>query len=427
MPHPRSRDGTPQARYNGHAPLNNNDRHSPSRPRTRTLEERFLDKSPPSLMSKSRQRIGSLHSPPPLDAVPSIGYPSVIPSPPLESQVQGDRRRLVKPHSRPLSPIRNASATTRSTPQSSPTDANKILQLMKITCGRMQGILSFRTSALGQWSTGYCAINVSTGSLIYQKQGDVSLAKTLIHDLRGCQVRTLYDKESHSSFLDVATRSSSTGIHLCPHVPETFDQWLAALLCWQPIRPKGVQNKMTKPQSPLVSGPRQHPLSERRLGDRRRNSEIVVPSRDAAIIKVGNLLMWDKDHKSGTSAPLSPPRASTYRQQNPTTTTWRKVSCTLQENGHFKIFTDSDVTLLATVPLSELSRCAIQRLDLSVFDDRFSLAIYPQYTASMNTIPRVHTIYLSMESRVLFEVWFVLLRAFTIPELYGPASKAADS
>lgn len=290
----------------------------------------------------------------------------------------------------------------------------------------MHGILSFRTSALGQWSTGYCAINVATGSLIYQKQGDVSHAKTLIHDLRGCQVRTLYDKESHSSFLDVATRSSSTGIHLRPHVPETFDQWLAALLCWQPIRPKGVQNKMTKPPSPLVSGPRQTPLSERRLGDRRRNSEIVVPSKDAAIIKVGNLLMWDKDHKPGASVPLSPHRASTYRHQKSISTAWRKVSCTLQENGHLKLLKESDVTLLAFIPLSELSRCAIQRLDPSVLDDGFSLAIYPRYTSAMKITPKMHTIYLSMESRVLFEVWFVLLRAFTIPELYGPEPKAAD-
>jgi hypothetical protein len=34
--------------------------------------------------------------------------------------------------------------------------------------------------------------------------------------------------------------------------------------------------------------------------------------------------------------------------------------------------------------------------------------------------------YLALESRVLFEVWFVLLRAFTIPELYGPETCAED-
>ena len=112
--------------------------------------------------------------------------------------------------------------------------------------------------------------------------------------------------------------------------------------------------------------------------------------------------------------------------QKPISTSWRKVSCTLQENGHFKLFTESDVTLLDIVPLSELSRCAIQRLDPSILDDEFSLAIYPQYTSSATTTLKAKTIYLSMESRVLFEVWFVLLRAFTIPELYGPESVAVD-
>ena len=423
-PQPGSRDGLPQLRSNGRISSSNGDRYSHSRPRTRTLEERFREKSPPSLMTKTRQRIGSLHSPT-FENTPSIGFPSVMPSPPLESQVQGDRRKLIKPHSRPLSPIRNPSAKTRQTPQASPTDASKILQLMKITCGRMHGILSFRTSAIGTWSSGYCAINVASGSLIYQKQGDVSHSKTLIHDLRGCQVRTLYDAESRSTFLDVATRSSTTGIHLRPHVFETFDSWLAALLCWQPIRAKGLQNKMTKPQTQLISGPRPSPVSERRLGDRRRNSEIIQ-TKGAAIIKVGKVLMWDQDYRSGKSTPVSPQRASTYKQERSMSTSWRKISCTLQENGHFKLYTESDVALVAVVSLSSLSRCAIQRLDPSILDDEFSLAIYPQYTSQTSVTPAVHTIFLSMETRVLFEVWFVLLRAFTIPELYGPEQISAE-
>lgn len=423
-PHLVSRDSPPHSHPHGRVPSSNGEKHTHSRPRTRTLEERFRENSSPSLMSKTRQRIGSLHSPT-FENTASIGFPSVMPSPPLESQVQGDRRKIIKPHSRQLSPIRNPSARNRQTPQASPTDASKILQLMKITCGRMHGILSFRTSVIGAWSSGYCAINVASGSLIYQRQGDVSHAKTLIHDLRGCQVRTLYDAESQSTFLDVATRFSATGIHLRPRVPETFDSWLAALLCWQPIRPKGLQNKMTKPQTPLISGPRHSLASERRLGDRRRNSEIIQ-TKGAAIIKVGKLLMWDKDHRSGKSTPVSPQRSSLYKEEASFSTSWQKVSCTLQENGHFKLYTESDVTLVAVIPLSSLSRCAVQRLDPSILDDEFSLAIYPQYTSQTSVTPAVNAIYLSMESRVLFEVWFVLLRAFTIPELYGPEQVSFD-
>ena len=208
------------------------------------------------------------------------------------------------------------------------------------------------------------------------------------------------------------------GIHLRPHVPETFDSWLAALLCWQPIRPKGVQGKMTKPQEAHIA--------ERKLGNSRRRSG-NFSTKDASIIKVGKMLMWDKDDGPGVSSP--PPlhrRASTYKQLKAMSNNWRKVSCTLQENGHFKVISESDSTLMAFIPLSALSRCAIQRLDPTVLDDEFSLAIYPQYASTTTTLPTMQTVYLSMESRVLFEVWFVLLRAFTVPELYGPETMTPD-
>ena len=393
-----------------------------SRPRTRTLDERYRDRnrSPPSMISKGRQRVGSLQSPGPAqgDEDASIGFPSIIPSPPPEAPPI--RHRPPKTVSRPLSPIRNPIAAKPGTPlSSSSTDAKKILQLMKTTCGRMHGILSFRTSATSTWASGYCAINVATGSLIYQAKGKVSENKTLISDLRGCQVRTLYDASSRSTFLDVATRRTSMGIHLRPHVPETFDSWLAALLCWQPIRPKGVQGKMTKPQEAHIA--------ERKLGDSKRRSG-NFSTKDASIIKVGKMLMWDKEDRVGIASP--PPlhrRASTYKQLRAMSNNWRKVSCTLQENGHFKVISEPDSTLMAFIPLSALSRCAIQRLDPSVLDDDFSLAIYPQYASTTTTLPTMQTVYLSMESRVLFEVWFVLLRAFTVPELYGPETTPKDS
>ena len=395
-------------------------RESPAtRPRTRTLEEHYRDQSPPSMTSKSRQRVGSLQS----SGIhedgedSSIGFPSIIPSPPVEEP--RTRHRPLNPASRPLSPIRNPIAVKPGTPlSSSSTDAKKILQLMKTTCGRMHGILSFRTSASSPWASGYCAINVATGSLIYQAKGKVSENKTLIPDLRGCQVRTLYDADSRSTFLDVATQRTSTGIHLRPHVPETFDSWLAALLCWQPIRPKGVQGKMTKPQEAH--------MAERKLGDSKRRSG-NFSTKDASIIKVGRMLMWDKEDRAGISSP--PPfhkRASTYKQLKAMSNNWRKVSCTLQENGHFKVISESESTLMAFIPLSALSRCAIQRLDPSVLEDEFSLAIYPQYASTITTLPTMQTVYLSMESRVLFEVWFVLLRAFTVSELYSPEATSMD-
>lgn len=425
--HPsRSREAVVQSNPNGSSPSSKDTKqsHLNSRPRTRTLEERVREKSPTSLASKTRQRLGSLNSSPfqNNDDGPSIGFPSIIPSPPLELQSQSRRRRVPKSHSRTLSPIRNPASTSRNvTPSSSATDANKILKLMKTTCGRMDGFLSFRTPTMNSWSSGYCAIMVATGSLIHQIKGDVAHPKTLVADLRGCQVRTLYDGDTRSTFLDVSTRLNA-GIHLRPHVPETFDSWLAALLCWQPIKPKEAENKAAKSPGPSVSGPRQkNPSFERRLGDRRRNSE-SIQQKDASIIKVGKMLIWDKDARSVDPSPLHSRRASIYKMStNSKSTPWRRISCTLQENGNFKLYTDnSDVALQTVVQLTQLSRCAIQRLDPSVLDSEFSLAIYPQYPSTATAIPPMKTVYLAMESRVLFEVWFVLLRAFTIPDIYGP-------
>ena len=396
------------------------------RPRTRTLEERIRERSPTSILSKTRSRISSLQSsaPPSLHDPPgdvtSIGYPSIIPSPPLTSHSQTTRQRLVKPPPRPLSPIKNIQATTSSTPQSSPTiDKAKILNLMKSTCGRMHGILSFRTTKAGPWSSGYCAINVASGSLIYQMKGDVTHTKTLIPDLRGCKVRTMRDSESLLTYLHVSTHTSTLGIHLRPNVTETIYSWLAALLCWQPIRPKGVQNKMAKPQTA--------PISERRLVNSRRSSAINTV-KDAAIIKVGKMLYWDENAQSQTSSITHNRRISTYKQQRSMSHAWQKVSCTLQENGNLKLFTEPDTSLICMIPLSSLSRYAIQRLEPSVLDDDFSLAIFPHYTIPTATIlPAIRTTYLSLESRVLFEVWFVLLRAFTVPDLYGPEQPSVST
>ncbi|KAJ5544782.1 Ras GTPase-activating protein [Penicillium sp. DV-2018c] len=384
-----------------------------ARSRTTAADEQRNDLTSHAFVS--RTRVGSVHTTSPSqpkspeDPSSSIGFPS-IESPKYISQTV-PRPRLGRaagliagPHHDPYtSPLSN-------------TEATKILQLMKTTCGRMHGILSFRTSPTAPWTSGYCAINVAAGSLIYQAKGEPALAKTLIPDLRGCRVRTLFDSGMQTTYLSVHTFTSGLGIQLRPHVNETFDSWLAALLCWQPIRPKGVQNKMTKPQEVVIG--------DRRIPGRRRNSESAA-QKDATIIKVGKMLLWNRPSASGAMS-ASGRRMSTYRQTRALSSSWQKVSCTLQENGFFKLYTETDVSLLACVQLSQLSRCAIQQLNPSVLDDEFCIAIYPQYAAHPVPDSNVRPIYLALESRVLFEVWFVLLRAFTIPELYGPACQEED-
>ncbi|KAL3491618.1 hypothetical protein BJX62DRAFT_121491 [Aspergillus germanicus] len=383
-----------------------------ARSRTTTLDDQRSDISSSSFITRTRNRLGSINTTPqpktPEDqAASSIGFPS-IQSPTYFVRTPSRQRLSRSPGSSGLVPSHPGSSLSN-------TDASKVLQLMKTTCGRMHGILSFRTSSTTAWTSGYCAINVAMGSLIYQAKGEPALAKTLIPDLRGCQVRSLVDPDTRANYLSVSTFTSGLGVELRPHVSETFDSWLAALLCWQPIRPKGVQNKMTKPQSVTIS--------DRRLVDRRRNSESTV-QKDAAIIKVGKMLLWDRPSASGVR-PSSERRISTFRQQRALSSSWQKVSCTLQENGAFRLFTETDITLVAYIQLSQLSRCAIQQLESSVLEDEFCIAIYPQYAAhSASGLTR--PIYLALESRVLFEVWFVLLRAFTTPELYGPANSTED-
>lgn len=141
-------------------------------------------------------------------------------------------------------------------------------------------------------------------------------------------------------------------------------------------------------------------------------------SGDGAIIKVGKLMYWDN------SAPLD---LLDVTSKQPTLTrrakvwqrSWRGVSAVIRENGELKLFDQNDVRLVATIQLSLLSRCAIQQLHASVLKEKFCIAIYPQQAVSPVALRPPRPTYISLDSRILFEAWFVLLRAFTIPEVYG--------
>ncbi|KAI9861556.1 MAG: hypothetical protein M1813_005166 [Trichoglossum hirsutum] len=346
---------------------------------------------------------------------PSPSPPAQPPQSAMERNRAGGRRHLVNTALRSGSPDTPPQPIGDSLPSPIPTeDANKILQLMKTTCGRMQGTLEFRTGAVAPWSSGYCYINEDSGSLVSQKRGGIYSQKTLVPDLRGCQIRKGSPGTNQTAEINISTYTSGLEVQVRPPNSDQFDSWFAALLCWQPIRPKGAQNKMTKSQSPVIS--------ERRLGDRRRNSDAPI-WKDAAIIKVGKMLLWGKGN---STKPMSSPLSASQGQQKSSCQPRRKVSCILQENGEFKLYTESDVTLLSVIQLSQLSRCAVQKLDRTVLDEEFSIGIYPQYTSTSTSLSLIRPIYLTLESRVLFEVWFVLLRAFTIPELYGPKKMHND-
>jgi hypothetical protein len=358
------------------------------------------------------------------DVVTSIGHPSTIPSPfnlPIQTTDTG-RSKLAK-HTNPprelatspptmqhVSPPPVQSPASSIAPREHRSDMRKILGLMKSSCGKMEGQLAFRRLETTPWSLSYCNINDESGSLVYEPKNNESYYRTLIPDLRGCNIKTAWDAESQMPYLDVCPQNTKLRVHLRPHTQDEFDSWFAALLCWQPIRPKGAQNRMTKPQLP--------PMGGRRLVDSRRHSEVSL-LKETPIIKIGKMIFWDTNvHYSSTGS--SKNGKPTQTQQCFGSRRWQQVSCTLRENGELKLHSEQDMSLLTLVQLSHLSRCAIQRLDPSVLDTEFCIAIYLQYAATPSSQTSSQPIFLSLESRVLYEVWLVLLRAFTIPQLYGP-------
>jgi hypothetical protein len=376
-------------------------------------------------VSKSRHRIGSVHSTQATswdDVQPgpdvSIGLPSISRPPPQQLQksnsVKGGRR-LVKRSSRPTSPMSAMSdvPSVDSLPFPVATgDANKILMLMKTLCGRMRGEVEYQTVENGPWYSGLCYIDDKKGSLNFEGDDRGPFHINIISDLRGCRVKPIISSERNIKCLELSNRSLGIEIHLLPMVKVEYDLWLAALLCWMQVRAG------TLPASPAPS------ISERRPGPHRRDSAANASGKGANIIKVAKLLLWDKGAPSSPTAIVRRPSTRDLRASS--RSCWRRVSCILQDNGEFKLLTENDITLLSVIQLSQLSRCAIQRLDKSVLDEEYCIAIFPQYSPTSTQLSIFRPVYIALESRLTHEVWFCLLRAFTIPEIYGPPPSNLD-
>jgi hypothetical protein len=426
--HSTHRSKLPHRRREHSASMSNTDeettlegRRRRNRARTHDGEETLLESSPNSFISKTRLRLGSITTSGSYaqkiqeDSVGSIGFPSIIQSPTLPGQKE-TRQRLATIPARISSPPAQASNNPRTFGGAQgglmDPDTGKISSLMKITSGRMAGILFFRSSCSAPWASGYCAINVASGSLIFQPNvRNPAQARHLISDLRGCSVRTLYDAEAQGTYLKVSTASSELAVQLRPAVPETFDSWLAALLCWQPILPS---NGEETTMAPSISSS----IEPRRTG-RRKASESTIQG-SLSIIKMGKSLMWNGSRSIDRPRSAAQKRVSSYKQGPAVSSPWQQVNCTLHENGLLRLAAESDARPLSSIHLSQLSRYAVQQLDASVLDEDFCIAIHPQYAASSDLLPQSQSVILSFESRISFEVWFVLLRAFTVPELHDP-------
>lgn len=424
LPSPTSFQPHAQNRFASHDPyasISNTDEESTiesrrrkTKKKTRHTDSSQPDSSPNSFFEKTRKRLNSIGTSSGLvnrqeESPMSIGFPSVVQAS-VFPDLQDVRQHLPKTPRRTVSSDTATTSNTASlqSPLILESDANKILQLMKALCGRMHGILFYRPIGTSAWHSGYCAINVAPGSLVCQAKGDVCDVETLIPDLRGCIVRTHYDAQAQSAHLSVVLPVSGFGYQLRPPVPETFESWLAALLCWQPLKPKGVHNKIAKAQ-PLTMSDRQS-IGNRRLSD-------ITSHKGTAVIKSSQLMLWDGALPAGSQRhhPIRS-RSSPHGQHN----LWRRVNCTLHENGMLRLLAEESATCIRCVSLNNLVRCAVQRLDESVLSTTNCIAIHPQYTIDPQKMPTSSQLVLCFSSRVAFEAWYVLLQAMTVPELYGP-------
>ncbi|KAB5577563.1 hypothetical protein GE09DRAFT_1168514 [Coniochaeta sp. 2T2.1] len=315
------------------------------------------------------------------------------------------RSRLVKRvSSRPNSPMVAPPPSVDSLPLPIPTsDPNKILLLMKTLCGRMRGELEYRRESTGPWYRGVCYVDEEKGSLMFES-GDLGpFHMPIVADLRGCRISPVDQGDISSGCLEIFNNQLGIEIHLRPLIAEDFDLWLAALLCWQQLQPSGVKTSNGRGSTQNLA----------RADIKRRASSSGL--KDAAIIKVGKVMLWDKGVAASPRALVKRPSTRDLRASQGD---WKRVSCILQDNGEFKLMTENDVTVLSIIELSQLARCAIQQLDKSVLDEEFCIGIFPIYSTAATRLSILRPLYVSLDSRVLFEVWFVLLRAFTLPPIY---------
>ncbi|KAI0019215.1 GTPase [Xylariomycetidae sp. FL0641] len=405
------------------------------RPRTQTMDAALTSRQQTISPIDSRHRVGSVSSsgsqaypdvevrtPP---TVPeSVSFPALSPGPPpsrppdlkiaVSNKDKKSNRRLIKrANSRPTSPLVSPPPSVDSLPLPVPTDdANRILLLMKTLCGRMRGEVEYQSEPNGPWHSGVCYIDEDRGSLLCDPGENGPFHTPIVGDLRGCRILPIELPGMESKCLELSNPKMSLELLLRPLVAEEFDLWLASLLCWQQLRPSGVR---------LTNGGRNSPGSSKAEVRRRGSSAATATSKDAAIIKVGKVTLWDKGAALSPRAIVKRPSTRDLRSSS---TSWRRVSCILQDDGEFKLMTENDIAVLSVIELPQLSRCAIQQLDKSVLDEEYCIAIFPIYASTSTQLSIFRPVYLALDSRVLFEVWFVLLRCFAIPDLYllDPAS-----
>ncbi|RKF63784.1 Inhibitory regulator protein BUD2/CLA2 [Golovinomyces cichoracearum] len=284
-------------------------------------------------------------------------------------------------------------------------DTEIISRLMKTESGRMRGEAECQTNGIR--IRGLFYIDEAVGSLMYEGNDKEPNLSTMVADLRGLQIKPTKSPGDELKSIKLSNRASGLKFQFLPVEEAEFNFWLAAFFYWQRIRTG------SKPKTLSMSL-----LSSCKKGADPQNSKKsdVKPKQAKVgnIIKVAKLLLWD----GNTSSTTSPTNKSSLKDSS--RSSWKQVSCTLQDNGQFKLMNENDNTPISVIQLVQLSRCSIQLIDRSVLDEEYCIAIFPLYASTSTQLSFFNPVYIASESRLMHEVWFCLLRAFTVPEIYGP-------
>ena len=282
-------------------------------------------------------------------------------------------------------------------------DPQDVYHLMRNRRGRMQGELYFRRchSILDSWTTSYCYINAETRSLRFESESSDTVFQTLINDLRGCKVCSWFDGSCQAAVLRVISRDGTVHLDLRPRNHAQLNPWFAALLCWRPVRGKENIHGTTQRQNPVPT-PHHHPGVIQHSASNQYDDENTTIRSEQAII-VDDIAELNLDESLGRNS-------------------HREVICTLRGNGEFSIKIVSEPAHNTSLNIRKIPRSAVQRLNASLCNPDRTLAIYPQYCDLASSSSQIRPLYLIFNQRESFEIWFALLRASAIPELYTSQS-----
>ena len=396
------------------------------RPRTRTLDTSMMAQRSAPPATEQRIRVGSMSSTGSQPAVEDprqtqsamepVGYPSLQPGRAAHESAsatmvvregkKAPSRRLMKRHSsRPNSPSLSLAPSLDSLPfPVSTSDPHKIVLLMRTLCGKMRGEIEYQGESRGPWYPGVAYIDEEKACLMFDSGQHGPFHIPLVSDLRGCRILPVDYPDAGKQGIEIVSAQPMVEIILCPLVPDELDLWLAALLCWQQVRPMGIKvgnGGSVSPAAPVRPELKRHGTSD--------------GSKPTNIIKVGKVRLWDKGFPMSARSIM---KRSSTRDPRSSLMIWRRMSCILQDNGNFKLLTENDSSVVSIIEVAQLSRCGIQQLDRTVLDEEYCIAVFPIYASTSTSLSIFRPVYLAFDNRVQFEVWFALLRELAVPDVY---------